>query len=269
MLSILQNKYYIVRLGDFATNGNTKLIYGLFSIILSFDDYISRNSTDCFLILFGSTIIWTFVELFLHTTHTRIIKPMYIVLRNEKYQLSQTMGIILQGLQEGGVITTVGLYFGDRLYEIKYIILLHAFILCIVVNICMKKNILKASKRQVNTSSSLMLISTVTIYDIESLYNNPEHIQRQLSMFFVMIYICSFWTFFTWYKGFRTIEIHMKNPTYNAIINIKSNTTPPSPTTLEYYVKPVTNLDTFYILTYDVIFEIGVAYLLFYNMFLI
>ena len=136
MLSILQNKYYIVRLGDFATNGNTKLIYGLFSIILSFDDYISRNSTDCFLILFGSTIIWTFVELFLHTTHTRIIKPMYIVLRNEKYQLSQTMGIILQGLQEGGVITTVGLYFGDRLYEIKYIILLHAFILCIVVNIC-------------------------------------------------------------------------------------------------------------------------------------
>ena len=60
----------------------------------------------------------------------------------------------------------------------------------------------------------------------------------------------------------------MKNPTDNAIINIKSNTTPPS-TALEYYVKPVTNLDTFYILTYDVIFEIGVAYLLFYNMFLI
>jgi magnesium-transporting ATPase (P-type) len=179
------------------------------------------------------------------------------------------MGIILQGLQEGGVITTVGLYFGDRLYEIKYIILLHAFILYIVVNICMKKNIVKASKRQVNTSSSLMFISTVTIYDIESLYNNPEHIQRQLSMFFVMIYICSFWTFFTWYKGFRTIEIHMKNPTYNSIINIKSNTTPPSPTVPEYYVKPVTNLDTFYILTYDVIFEIGIAYLLFYNLFLI
>ena len=269
MLSILQNKYHIVRLGDFATNGNTKLIYGLFSILLSLDDYISRNSTDCFLILLGSTTIWTFVELYLHITQTRVIKPMYIVLRNETYHLSQTMGIILQGLQEGGVITTVGLYFGDRLYEMKYIILLHAFILYMVVNICMKKNIVKASKRQVNTSSSIMFISTVTIYDIESLYQNPQHLQRQLSMFFVMIYICSFWTFFTWYKGFRTIEVHIKNPTYSPLINIKSNTTPPSPTAPEYSVKPVTNLDTFYILAYDVIFEIGIAYILFYNLFLL
>ena len=48
MLSLVQNKYYIVRLGDFATNGNTKLLYGLFSILLCIDDYISRNSKDCF-----------------------------------------------------------------------------------------------------------------------------------------------------------------------------------------------------------------------------
>ena len=132
-----------------------------------------------------------------------------------------------------------------------------------------EKNIVKASKRQVNTSSSLMFISTVTIYDIESLYQNPQHLQRQLSMFFVMIYICSVWTFFTWYKGFRTIEVHIKNPTYNPLINIKSNTIPTVPTAPEYSVKPVTNLDTFYILAYDVIFEIGIAYILFYNLFLI
>jgi len=265
MFSLIQNKYHIVRLGDFATNGNTKIIYGLISFILCIDDYISRNSTDCFIILLGSTIAWTFVELFLHISHTRVIKPMYIELFNNSYQLSQPTGIILQGLQEGGVITTIGLYFGDRLYDIKFIILLHVFILYIIVNIYSKQNILKSSKRQVNTPSSLIFISSVTIYDIYTLYQNPEHIQRQLSMFFIMIYICSCWTFFTWYNGFRTIEIHIKNPRYSAIINADPDTT----TLFEYNMKPVTNLDTFYILAYDVVFEISIAYILFYNLFFI
>ena len=31
-------------------------------------------------------------------------------------------GIFLQGFQEGGCITTIGLYFGDRLHIKKYII---------------------------------------------------------------------------------------------------------------------------------------------------
>ena len=260
MLSLVQNKYYIVRLGDFATNGNTKLLYGLFSILLCIDDYISRNSKDCFTILIGSTIIWTIVEIYLHISCTRIIKPMYITLLDHKYELSQSTGIVLQGLQEGGLITTLGLYFGDRITEIKYIILLHLFILYAMINVYMRKNITKSSKRQVNTYSSLLFISTITIYDIKCLYQYPQHIQRQLSMFFIMVYICSFWTFFSWYKGFRSIEVHIKNPNY--IVNMDNNSIQ------EYYIKPITKLDTFNILSYDIIFEIGIAYILFYNLFL-
>ena len=262
MLSLIQNKYYIVRLGDFATNGNTKLLYGLFSILLCIDDYISRNSKDCFIILIGSTIIWTLVEIYLHISSTRIIKPMYITLLDHKYELSQPVGIILQGLQEGGLITTLGLYFGDRINEIKYIILLHLFILYAMINIYMRKNVTKSSKRQVNTYSSLLFISTITIYDIKCLYQHPEHISRQFSMFFIMIYICFFWTFFSWYRGFRTIEVHIKNSKYNHITDINNNSIQ------EYNIKPLTKVDTFYILSYDIIFEIGIAYILFYNLFL-
>tara|TARA_B110000438_G_C15735482_1_gene616137 strand:+ start:204 stop:986 length:783 start_codon:yes stop_codon:yes gene_type:complete len=260
-MSLIQNKYYIVRVGDFATNGNTKLLYGLFSIVLCIDDYISRNSTDCGTILIGSTVIWTFVEFFLHYSKTRIIKPMYITLWNEKIQLSQNTGIIIQGLQEGGLVTTLGLYFGDRLFDMYYMIGLHMFILVAIGNICIKKNIIKSSKRQVNTNMSLSFIGGITIYNIKSLYQYPEHIYRQLAMFSIMVYICSFWTFFLWYKGFRTIEIHIKNTSY-AITNTNNSLQP-------YYKKDITCSDTFYILAYDVFFEIGVAYILFYNLFLI
>ena len=267
MLSLIQNKYYIVRLGDFATNGNTKLIYGLFSILLCIDDYISRNSEDCFIILIGSTIIWTIVELYLHISQTRVIKPMYITLCNNKYQLSQPPAIILQGLQEGGLITTLGLYFGDRITEIKYIIVLHLFILCTIINIFMKKNIIKASKRQVNTITCLSFIGMITVYDIRCVYLHPEQSSRQFSMFFIMIYICSFWTFFTWYNGFRTIEIHINDS--NNDTNNDTNISNCNTTVIQTYnIKPITNIDTFYILAYDVIFEIGIAYMLFYNLFI-
>ena len=71
-----------------------------------------------------------------------------------------------------------------------------------------------------------------------------------------------FWTFFSWYKGFRTIEVHIKNSKYNYITDINNNSIQ------EYNIKPLIKLDIFYILSYDIIFEIGVAYILFYNLFL-
>jgi len=46
---LTNNKYNIVRIGDFATKANTKINYCLFSIGLCLDDYIMNNSIDCFI----------------------------------------------------------------------------------------------------------------------------------------------------------------------------------------------------------------------------
>jgi len=267
MWSLIQNKYHIVRIGDFATNGNTKILYSGVSIIMCISDYISRNSFDCLSIFVGSTIIWSFIELLLHVSRTRVIKPMYITTPyTSNYQLSQPVGIMLQGLQEGGLVTTLGLYFGDRIFEIKTFVLVHLFILFIIRTILTRPNTTRiASKRQVNTPSSLICIGTVTVYDVYMLYHNPEHIYRQLSMFFIMTYICSIWTYFAWYRGFRTIEVHIKKrKNYITISSINSDTT-----LEDYHIKPVTIYDTFFILAYDIFFEIGIAYMLFYNLFII
>jgi hypothetical protein len=264
-MELIQNKYYIVRTGDFATNGNAKLLYGVISSILCIDDYISNNSTDCFTILTGSTIVWTIVELCLHMTNTRKINPMYVYVFDKTYQLPNYAGIILQGFQEGGVITTIGLYYGDRLHTTYSLIHLHLLILLGSGTILMRtKSTQIASKRQINTMGSICFIGSITFYNIMCIYYYPEHIQRQISMFFTMIYFCSIWTFFSWYKGFRTIQVHIKNPKF-----CLETITGSSDSLQEYLIKPVHLLDTFLILSYDILFEIGIAYLFFYNIFLL
>ena len=262
-MKLIYNKYYIIRMGNFATNGNLKILYGAFSLLLSYDDYIKYNSTDCILILSVSTVIWSFIETLLYLTNTRVIKPMHVYLNDYTYTLPKYMSILLQGLQEGGFITTIGLYYGDRLHNTRSIIHLHLLLGLISVNVLTTKRPnpdVISSKRQVNSRGSLIFIGSITIYNTTMLYLYPEHFYRQLRMFFVMTYVSSLWTLCAWYKGFRTIQVQTKNPIYdvNAMVGSESSLQ-------EYFTKRVNIFDTLCILGYDILFEIGVAYLMFYN----
>ena len=252
-MDIINNKYYIIRTGDFAIDGNKKILYSLFSIGLCLEDYINNNSTDCFSIMIGSTLIWTFIEFLLYMTNTRKITSMYVTnFDGRKLQLPKPIGLLLQGSQEGGVVTTIGLYFGDRLYQTKYFVLYHVFILYIVINMSLKQNYndKTLSKRQVNTMSSLFIMSYITLYNLRTIILNPSHFFRQCNMYFSMIYISSIWTIIAYYKQFRKVEIHIKENNH-------------------YIVKSPNHLDAFLILGYDVLFEIGIAYLTFYNWFIL
>jgi len=266
---LLDKQYFIIRKGDFATNGNTKIIYCFFSSMLCVDDYINRNSSDCFNILIGSTIIWSFVEFCLHISKTRDIKPMQLSLYSKQIQLPQFIGIILQGFQEGGFITTLGLYYGDRIHQTYYQIHMHIFILMVIANLFFKSNIIKSSKRQINTKGSLGFIGIVTLYNMQKIYYYPSHNTRQAYMFAVMVYICSFWTFFAWVFKFRQVEVYTKKYIENIENNknIEDNEYPYN--VLQPYNNHGTRLETFSVLAYDVIFEIGIAYLTFYNLFIV
>jgi hypothetical protein len=255
-MDLIRNKYYIVRKGDFATNGNTKILYCIFSMGLCIEEYFTNKSTDCLTIMIGSTAVWSLIEFMLHISNTRVIKPMYISFFGRNIFLHNYLGIFLQGFQEGGFITTFGLYFGDRIFCLKYFILLHIFIVFIIVNILFKNNWMESSKRQINTPSSLAYIGIITCYNAYCLYYNYNHFYRQSMMFLSMIYVSSIWTFFTWLKGFRTVEIYIKN-------------NKPPIENQQYNKKLINKIDTFLILGYDVIFEIGVAYMLFYNLFIL
>jgi len=243
------DKYNIVRIGDFTTKANTKINYCLFSLGLCLEEYITNNSTDCFMLLCYSTLIWTFIEFFLHVSNTRIIKPMvYHYDKNNSVTLPHYLGLFLQGFQEGGVITTFGLYFGDRFYSFEHNICLHVLISLIVLNVYNKpKTTTQTSVRQVNTTGSLLGMSSITLYNINSLYQYPEHRYRQFYMFFVMMYVSSWWTFTAWYNGFRKVDVYIKDDN-------------------DLYVLKKSNIfDTVMVLSYDVFIVIAMAYLTFYN----
>ena len=245
---ILSNdKYYILRIGDFATDANTKIYYSLFSLLLCSHDYLYNNSTECFTILYYSTLIWTCIEFCLYISATREIKPMHLYYNNTSVLVPRYAGIFLQGFQEGGCITTIGLYFGDRLFIFKYLIFLHLLIVFIMFNVFFKKSTRQHSSiRQVNSRGSIILMGIITLYDLKMLNDNPLHLQRQLQMLFVMIYVSFYWTIATLFKGFRDVIVYVKEQQ-------------------EYVVKTYNIYDTIYVLAYDVIFEIGMAYLFFYR----
>ena len=247
---MLCKEYYIVRYGNFATNGNIKLLYGLLSFVLCVDDYMSNNSTDCFRILLGSTAVWSTVEYYLHTSGTRVIKPMTIKVRDLEYNVPVAGSLIIQGLQEGGLITTLGLYFGDRIDQPSSIILFHMFLLLAIISVCAQKNLIRSSRRMVNTRASLTFIGSITACDVYyALCLYREHLMRQLRMFVVMVYFSAWWTCATWWIGSRQVEVRDTALNPNGVIS-------------------KTAINTFMVLTYDVVFEIGFAYLLFYNIFL-
>lgn len=250
-MKIIHNKYYIVRAGDFATDGNTKLLYCIISSLLCIEEYITQHKTDCLIIMTGSTLVWSFIELLLHKSKTRNIKAMNVNITGKKQKMPTYLGICLQGFQEGGFVTATGLYFGDRMYIFKYFVMLHALLLFIIINIGIKTNHKISSKRQVNSIGSVALMGYTTLYNLKSIYYNPQHIQRQFYMFCTMIYISSIWTFCAWYKRFRQVEIQQKNE--NGI----------------YQARSITNTDVLLVLGYDIIFEIGIAYLTFYNLFIL
>jgi hypothetical protein len=251
LYNIINNKYYIIRTGDFAINGNKKILYSLFAVILCVDDYYTNHSYDCLSIMLGSSGVWSIVEFLLYITNTRNIKPMFVYYSKKQIQIPKYLGICLQGVQEGGVISTFGLYFGDRMFNYKYVLLYHFFLIYMVVNMSFKQTNNKIlSKRQINTKSSLLLMGSMTVYNGISMYNHPYHKVRGLMVYVSMFYMSTIWTIVSYYKGFRKVEVHEYKKT-------------------QYIVKQNISIDTFYVLGYDIIFEICIAYLTFYNLFVL
>ena len=226
-----------------------KYIIVYFRLDLCLEEYITNNSIDCFIILSYSTLIWTFIEFLLHISNTRNIKPMFFYTnKNNSIIVPHYLSIFLQGFQEGSCITTIGLYFGDRIFSFKYVIFLHLLIAFIIINVCNQNKTKKhTSIRHVNTTGSLLLMAIITLYDIKLLYESPHHLHRQLSMLFVMIYVSFFWTITIWCKGFREVVVYIKDQDD------------------KYIIKKFTLHDTIKVLIYDIIFEIGMVYLFFYR----
>ena len=50
---------------------------------------------------------------------------MYLTYNNSKIEVPKPLALFLQGFQEGGLITTIGLFYGDRINSSYYMIVFH------------------------------------------------------------------------------------------------------------------------------------------------
>ena len=82
---------------------------------------------------------------------------MFINYGQKRFELPKYLALLLQGLQEGGVVSTFGLYFGDRFFDYRYNVIYNMFMINMVINMNNKQTIINnLSKRQINTLSSVI-----------------------------------------------------------------------------------------------------------------
>ena len=226
--AINDTHYYIIRHGSFATKGEVKLLYTVIAI------YMCNDNLEYNYLFLISTTGWSVVELILQLYGTRKIHYMTFF----GQPLHRSFSILLQGAQEGGFVCIYGIWFADRLAtHWNYMLLSNMCILSMIVVNGYRTPITEqnASRRCITSFYPLLALTTASIANIYSLlYVETE---RPLRMFFVMILLGTIWTTGQVALGMRTVSLGM----------VQANA-----------------METFAILSFDVLVEIACAYLPFY-----
>lgn len=214
--------YFIIRNVGFATNGNIKLLFTFFSLLICTlgNDYLS--------LFFISTIYWASFEFLLQLLQIRKIESMHMYIFDEIITLPIPIACIFQGSMEAGFITISSLFLtrSSNIIKILYSIwiFLHTIYLC--------KNNIKmtgSSRRRVTSKLSIIILSLVTLFDF--IYLLPK-----FSEYFInMVLISSVWTIATYICGTRIVQ--NKNE------------------------EIVSFIEHFCVFTFDIVIEIGFMYL--------
>jgi hypothetical protein len=271
----ISKKYYILRSNTFAQSANVKILYTVFALILCY------GNIEYFQLYLMSTGCWTIVEFLLQKLHIRQIGAMVLKTPthylndvyvekhnlnkyiNKQYIIPHYLAILLQGSMECGFIMIFGLFFADRLKE-QYM-LMFVVLICIFSNTMwlssntysdilndyfsspvykqfLNRKIVKinkityTSKRLINAKIPLIVLFLAVIYDIYG-YLYIEFL-RPFKMLFIMVLLGYVWTLAQVLMETRLVVTNDNNP--------------------------VTKLESLAVLSFDVIVEIGLAYMPFY-----
>ena len=266
--------YYILRSNTFARSANTKLLYTLGAIC------IAVQQKEYIILYTFSTGFWTFIEYLLVWTSIRKIKTMIFqplsllpcipTLYNRKYKLNQITSAVLRGSMEGGFITTYSLYWADNIlvYPFSFIgslivIFMHTLVLNYNTKISKNRKILPNnynstlstynnrngkinhnSIRHVNSKRALTVLAGISIIDVY--YLAFIGFQREIVFLTMMIIFGSVWTSAHYLCNTRQVLCCNTRPFTDAHAYIPNKTH----VFLTYY--------------FDVVVEIGIAYMPFY-----
>jgi len=259
--------YAIIRKGTFGECGKTKLYYTCAGL------GISLLSQEYFHIFGAASIIWATVEYLLVLTRIRVIESLKI----GNHRLGRASSAILRGGQEGGFVTIFSLSVGDFLHQssIEYWVIsilsmflffvnTHSFLLYLIKNESFSLY-RKSSQRKIFSSRCVGAVSVVSSINLYYLtYCNEIEFYRIMRFMTIMFCMSTFWTLDQICRGVRgsvyLVDYRLKNHNLkNAIC--KRNVLNCD---MCYYYCSNTFIENFLIFSYDVVFEICSAYLIFY-----
>lgn len=231
---MFENILFIIRNGDFGTDYFSKLLFLIFSLIVCFYDFKKNNRKDYFFIFLIGTFIWFLVEFSVQALGIRVTEAFMFGL-----PLPIFIAALLRGAAEGGFIILFGVFFADRLNK-KWI--LTFLILCVLVfslTLLTQQGVSTngevASRRDLLNTGGLVYMSLMIIFDIFWLSKTTSKIRkRAIYSLLAMIIFTGAWTLGEYLAGTRWIELgSVLAPSYLQFIG----------------------------LSYDVIVEIGLAYI--------
>ncbi len=282
--------YYISRNPVFARSANVKIFYSFIALI------ISLQSFEYFAIFMVSTGVWTMIEYLLVLNSIRRIKPMifkpFILapcmprIKKISYKLDRRTSALLRGSMEGGFITTYSLYWADNIWisPVQFacslaVIFMNTYMLGYTISKDQNKkikpydnsgpkniNIIKKlgyepnetdikneqlllvekhnSVRHINNWKALSVLGSIVTYDIYYMVYSWN--ERELYLLAIMIILGTCWT-----------SAHVIGRTRDVL---SSRSRP----LIESSIVHTTVKEKFMIYAFDIVVEIGFAYMPFY-----
>ncbi len=242
------NSIYMIRGGGFGSNFEIKLLMIIITIVAIIYDWRINKRNDYLWIFMTGSLLWFGVELFLQLAGNRIVAKSLLFNRPLPIMISA----LIRGLSEGSVIAIIGIFFADRFLQHKYRIFWIAvfFILNLLIIILVINQYQPAiypggsvpSRRQIFVPAAVIFMITMIIIDV-IWYSRADFVSRKRGMFMlaVMIVFGSIWTTSEYLCHTRWIEILTAGSFQHA----------------EFFTE-------IFVLSYDVIVEIALAYLPFF-----
>lgn len=231
---MLENLIFMIRAGSFGTDYLTKLFVLLFSLAICWYDWKKNKRKDYLYVFLIGTLIWFLVEFSIQIQGVRV---------TDAYLFGMSLPIffaaLLRGAAEGGFVILFGLFFADRLKNKKwlsiFILLTLAFFITTIVTQGAITDKEVSSKRDLLNNNGLIYMAVMVLFDIFWLAkSNKEVRKRAFLSFLIMIIVTGAWTIAEFISGTRWIELGTNfAPTYLQFLG----------------------------LGYDVIVEIGLAYI--------
>ena len=214
----------MIRGGSFGEDFGLKLIMGLAALAACIYDWRKNKRLDYLWVYFFATLIWAGSEIMLQLGGTRVFQEKFF------FGIDVSNIIIftatLQGMSEAALVTTIGLFIGDRLIDedsrksgilgliILMVLLTFQYLRSGInfANVNAGDLSIPSRRDMFPLMANVFIAIMCTLAIIWLIKSDSATRKRGIAMYLVMAGFIAWWTLMEWLSGQRWIEVGTINP---------------------------------------------------------